>query len=83
MQGDSGQPCLVSYFSISYLEFRLLQVSLFSLMLATGLLNFDLISLGMGLVFRVEFNQVEINKQTKLYKESTKPGACSLRKSTR
>jgi hypothetical protein len=37
---------------------------------------------------RAEINQVETkqnktNKQTKLYKESTKPGAAPLRKSTR
>jgi hypothetical protein len=32
---------------------------------------------------RAEINQVETKKKKKLYKESTKPGAGSLRKSTR
>jgi hypothetical protein len=32
---------------------------------------------------RAEINQIPTNKQKQLYKESTKPGAGSLRKSTR
>ena len=32
---------------------------------------------------RAKTNQVERKKQTKIYKESTEPGACFLRKSTR
>ena len=36
-----------------------------------------------GNKLRAEINQVETNKQTKIFKEITKPGAGSLRKSTR